>query len=216
MNQCPICYEEEENEEFVKLECNPKCKNNKYHKKCIEPWFRIKKDNLRCPCCFQKVKYDIKHNIYKWAIRSYTREQVHIILNTEFRKISYGYFYYPFMFVMYILGGYHKELEYHHIPMASLYLFVLERTNRLSQFIMDVTFFHYIGFHILFMILCKSNSDTSDWIFYEILDLGIFIYTFIRLEKLWHHYQFEQPSYILLENIHPSVLSIIQDQQWVD
>lgn len=212
--ECRICYDEAG--EKITLDCNEKCNNKYYHKKCIEKWFRLK-DIKKCPYCTKDVVYDIeKREIHKWAIRDYTREQVYTIMNTEFKKITYGNIYYPIIFMIYILGGYHGKLGYNNLPLASMYLFVLERNNRIGNFMLDITFFHFIAIYIFYFVFCKSFPENDYWIFYFIYDFGIYIYTFQRLEKIWNHYQFEQPSYILFENIHISVRDNIHDNQWVD
>lgn len=81
----------------------------------------------------------------------------------------------------------------------------------------DKFFFMGICFQIFYMIYLLSLHYSSEfWKFYLLLDVVIYIYTLTRLLKIWNHYHFEQPSYILLDNIHLSVRNHIQNDQWVD
>jgi hypothetical protein len=216
--ECGICYEE--SGEKITLKCDERCENHYYHPQCIERWFRVKGEK-RCPYCTKNVEYEMnmeRSDFTKWAIRSYTREQVHRIVNAEFKKITVGYIYYSMMFMIYITSGFnHHLLEWYHCPLLSTYMFVLERNQKISEFMVDKNFFLGISFQIFYMIYLLSLPSSSEfWKLYLFFDVGIYIYTLTRLLKIWNHYHFEQPSYILLDNIHISVRENIHDHQWVD
>ena len=86
--ECGICYEE--SGEKITLKCDERCENHYYHPECVERWFRVKGEK-RCPYCTKNVEYEMnmeRLNFTKWAIRSYSREQVHRIVNAEFKKIT--------------------------------------------------------------------------------------------------------------------------------
>lgn len=215
--ECRICYDEIG--EKITLKCDDRCGNHYYHQQCIERWFRVKGEK-RCPYCTKWVEYDMERpNFTKWAIRSYSREQVHRIVNSEFKKITVGYIYYSMMFMIYITSGFKDyKLEWYHCPLLSTYMFVLERNQKISEFMVDKFFFIGISFQIFYLVNTISVHDSSNsfGILYLLFDVGIYIYTLTRLLKIWNHYHYEQPSYILFENIHLSVRDSIHENQWVD
>ena len=63
---CSICYEELDNENSFKLECN-----HIYHTKCILNWFRNSHDN--CPLCNDKT---IDTTNMNWGVKLQTIEEI--------------------------------------------------------------------------------------------------------------------------------------------